>query len=138
MKNIKLIAGIALLVGISSCTKIKSVEEMPNTSKPSSFKEIKVSNNFTWKTTNSIMLNVEGFETLYPISNTFIVTSEDQKEVYFASNTLMSENFKAEFSLPIHVKKIKVNFGTISKLMDVNANNLTFDYILPAPAEEIQ
>lgn len=138
MKNIKLITGIALLIAASSCTKIKSVEDVPNTSKPSSFKEIKVSDNFTWKTTTNITLNVQGFETLYPISNTFIISSEDQKDVYFASNTLMSENFKAEFALPVHIKKVKVNFGTISKLMDVNANNLTFDYLMPAPAEEIQ
>lgn len=138
MKNLKLIAGIALLVAASSCTKVKDVESTPNTSKPASFKEIKVADNFNWNTTNNISLNVQGFESISPIRNTFIVSSEDQKEVYFASNTLMSESFKAEIALPIHVKKIKVNFGTIIKLIDVNSNNLNFDYLMPAPAEEIQ
>ncbi|MFZ4797813.1 MAG: hypothetical protein ACOYMA_09985 [Bacteroidia bacterium] len=137
MKNLKLIAGIALLVAASSCTKIKSVEEVPNTSKPTSFKEIKVTDNFKWKTTNSITLNVQGFEGITPTANTFIVSSEDKKDVYFASNTLMSESFKANFDLPIHVKKVSVNFGTISKVLDVNANNINFDYLLPV-TEEIQ
>jgi hypothetical protein len=43
----------------------------------------------------------------------------------------MSETFKANFDLPIHVKKIKITFGTLSKVMDVNTNNITFDYLLP-------
>jgi len=131
MKNIKLLAGIALLVAASSCTKVKDVESTPNTTKPGSFKEIKVADNFTWNTTNSISLNVQGFESLTPIKNTFIVSSEDQKDVYYASNTLMSENFTANFDLPIHVKKININFGTISKVVDVNSKNLTFDYLVP-------
>jgi hypothetical protein len=138
MKNLKLIAGIALLVAASSCTKVKDVESTPNTYKPGSFKEIKVADNFNWNTTNNISLNVQGFESISPIRNTFIVSSEDQKEIYFASNKLMSESFKADFDLPIHVKKIKVNFGTISKVIDVNSKTITFDYLMQAPTEEIQ
>ena len=131
MKNLKLIAGIALLIAASSCTKVKDVESTPNTNKPSNFKEIKVADNFTWNTTNNISLNVQGFESISPIRNTFIVSSEDQKEIYFASNTLMSESFKADFDLPIHVKKVKINFGTISKVLNVNANIINFDYLMP-------
>lgn len=131
MKKIKFFAGITLIVAASSCTKVKDVESTPNTTKPGSFKEIKVADNFNWSTSKSIILNVQGFESAAPIVNTFIVSSEDQKEVYFASNTLMSETFKADFDLPIHVKKIKVNFGTITKVLDVNANNINFDYLLP-------
>ncbi|MFA9214315.1 MAG: hypothetical protein ACEQSR_10780 [Candidatus Methylacidiphilales bacterium] len=138
MKNIKLLAGIALLVAASSCTKIKEVDNTPVVNKPTNFKEIKVNDNFTWNTTNNISLDVQGFSSVVPIKNTFIVSSEDQKDVYFASNTLMSDNFKAEFALPIHAKKIKVNFGTITKVLDVNSNNLTFDYLMPAPTEEVQ
>jgi hypothetical protein len=51
--------------------------------------------------------------------------------VYFASNTLMSESFVANLDLPIHVKKIKVSFGTISKIVDVNSKNISFDYLIP-------
>jgi hypothetical protein len=131
MKNLKLFAGIALLIAASSCTKVKDVESTPNTTKPGSFKEIKVADNFNWSTSKSIILNVQGFESAAPVANTFIVSSEDQKEVYFASNTLMSETFKADFDLPIHVKKIKVSFGTITKVLDVNANNINFDYLMP-------
>ena len=138
MKNLNILAGIALLVAASSCTKVKDVENTPNTVKPSTFKEIKVTDIFKWNTTNSITLNVDGFESISPIRNTFIVSSEDQKEVYFASNTLMSESFKANFDLPIHVKKLSVNFGTISKVIDVNASSINFDYLMPAPTEEIQ
>lgn len=131
MKKIKLFVGIALLVAASSCTKVKDVESTPNTTKPGSFKEIKVADNFNWSTSKSIILNVQGFESAAPVTNTFIVSSEDQKEVYFASNTLMSETFKADFDLPIHVKKIKVSFGTITKVLDVNANTINFDYLMP-------
>lgn len=131
MKNLKLIAGIALLVAASSCTKIKDVENTANPNKPSNFKEIRVADNFTWSTTNSVTLNVQGFESLSPVKNTFIVSSEDQKEVYFASNTLLSESFTTTIDLPIHVKKVKVNFGTISKVIDVNSNNIAFDYLVP-------
>ena len=138
MKNIKLLAAIAFIVAASSCTKVKDVDNTPVINKPTNFKEIKVADNFKWNTTHSITLNVQGFESISPISNTFIISSEDQKDIYFASNTLMSKSFIANFDLPIHSKKIKVNFGTISKVLDVNANNINFDYLMPATAEEIQ
>jgi hypothetical protein len=131
MKNLKLIAGIALLVAASSCTRVKDVENTPTPNKPSNFKEIKVADNFTWNTTNNVTLNVQGFAGNDRIANTFIVSSEDQKDVYFASNTLMSESFVANLDLPIHVKKIKVSFGTISKIVDVNSKNISFDYLIP-------
>lgn len=130
MKNVNLIVGLILLVLASSCTKIKNAELVPST-KASNFKEIKVTDNFKWKTTNSITLNVQGFTSISPISNTFVVSSEDRKEVYFTSNTLMSESFTANFDLPIHLKKVMINLGSISKVVDVNTNSINFDYLLP-------
>jgi hypothetical protein len=138
MKKSKLFAGLALVIAVSACTKVKDVEINPTVVKPASFKEIKVSDNFLWKTTASISIHVQGFNSIVPVTKTFIVSSEDQKEVYYAANALMSESFKAQFSLPTYVKKVKVNYGTISKLIDVNANSINFDYLMPAPAEEIQ
>ncbi len=132
MKHIKLLTGIAIIIAASSCTKIKDADYIPtNSPKANNFKEIKVADNFNWSTTNNIELNVIGFASISPISNTFIVSSIDQKEVYFASNTLMSENFVANFDLPAPVKQIKVTYGSISKVLDVNAKNINFDYLLP-------
>jgi hypothetical protein len=132
MKHIKLLTGIAIIIAASSCTKIKDADYIPtNSPKANNFKEIKVADNFNWSTTKNIELNVIGFASISPISNTFIVTSENQKEIYFASNTLMSESFTANFDLPSHVKQVRVNFGSISKVLDVNAKNINFDYLLP-------
>jgi hypothetical protein len=132
MKNIKLLSGIAIIIAASSCAKVKDADYTPTTSpKANNFKEIKVADNFNWSTTNNIELNVIGFASISPISNTFIVSSIDQKEVYFASNTLMSENFVANFDIPAPVKQIKVTFGSISKVIDVNSKNISFDYLLP-------
>lgn len=132
MKHIKLLTGIAIIIAASSCTKIKDADYTPTTSpKANNFKEIKVADNFNWSTTNNIKLNVLGFASISPISNTFIVSSENQKEVYFASNTLMSESFTANFDLPSHVKQVRVTFGSISKVLDVNSKNISFDYLLP-------
>jgi hypothetical protein len=132
MKHIKLLTGIAIIIAASSCTKINDADYIPtNSPKANNFKEIKVANNFNWSTTNNIELNVLGFASISPISNTFIVSSENQKEVYFASNTLMSESFTANFDLPSHVKQVRVTFGSISKVLDVNAKNINFDYLLP-------
>lgn len=132
MKHIKLLTGIAIIIAASSCTKIKDADYIPtNSPKANNFKEIKVTDNFNWSTTNNIELNVIGFASISPISNTFIVSSIDQKEVYFASNTLMSENFVANFDLPAPVKQIKVTYGSISKVLDINAKNINFDYLLP-------
>jgi hypothetical protein len=132
MKHIKLLTGIAIIIAASSCTKIKDADYIPtNSPKANNFKEIKVADNFNWSTTKNIELNVIGFASISPISNTFIVTSENQKEIYFASNTLMSESFTANFDLPSHVKQVRVTFGSISKVLDVNAKNINFDYLLP-------
>lgn len=132
MKHIKLLSGIAIIIAASSCTKLKDTDYVPTASpKANNFKEIKVADNFNWSTTHNIELNVIGFASIKPISNTFIVSSENQKEIYFASNTLMSENFKANFDLPANVKKIRITYGSISKILDVNAKNINFDYLLP-------
>jgi hypothetical protein len=47
----------------------------------------------------------------------------------------MSESFNLDLELPITEKKIIVQFGSLTKEIEVNSNELSFEYILARPAE---
>jgi hypothetical protein len=105
-KNLMIATAIALKLA-ASCSKLKEVDNSPNLNqnKPTSFKTLKVSDNFNWNTSELVIVNVYGLNTLTKITNTMIISSEDQKTVYYTANIEMSNTFIAELTLPTYVKK---------------------------------
>ncbi len=129
-KNLTLATAIALTLA-ASCTKLKEVDNSPTTNqnKATNFKTIKVADNFNWNTSDVVKLNVAGLNTLAKIKNTMVVSSEDQKTVYYTANTEMSNSFTTELTLPKNVKNIKVSYGSISKVVSIQGNTANFDYL---------
>ena len=117
----------------ASCTKLKEVDNSPNLNqnKATSFKTLKVSDNFNWNTSELVKVNVSGLNTLTKITNTMIISSEDQKTVYYTANIEMSNTFVAELTLPKNVKNVKVSYGSISKVVSIQGNTANFNYLTP-------
>jgi hypothetical protein len=131
-KNLMIATAIALTLA-ASCTKLKEVDNSPNLNqnKATSFKTLKISDNFNWNTSELVKVNVSGLNTLTKITNTMIISSEDQKTVYYTANIEMSNTFVAELTLPKNVKTVKVSYGSISKVVSIQGNNANFNYLTP-------
>ena len=128
-----MIATAIALTLAASCTKLKEVDNSPNLNqnKATSFKTLKISDNFNWNTSELVKVNVSGLNTLTKITNTMIISSEDQKTVYYTANIEMSNTFVAELTLPKNVKTVKVSYGSISKVVSIQGNNANFNYLTP-------
>ena len=128
-----MIATAIALTLAASCTKLKEVDNSPNLNqnKATSFKTLKVSDNFNWNTSELVIVNVYGLNTLTKITNTMIISSEDQKTVYYTANIEMSNTFVAELTLPKNVKNVKVSYGSISKVVSIQGNTANFNYLTP-------
>jgi hypothetical protein len=134
MKNNNLMIATAIALTLAaSCTKLKEVDNSPslNQNKATSFKTLKVSDNFNWNTSELVKVNVSGLNTLTKITNTMIISSEDQKTVYYTANIEMSNTFVAELTLPKNVKTVKVSYGSISKVVSIQGNTANFNYLTP-------
>jgi len=134
MKNNNLMIATAIALTLAaSCTKLKEVDNSPNLNqnKATSFKTLKISDNFNWNTSELVKVNVSGLNTLTKITNTMIISSEDQKTVYYTANIEMSNTFVAELTLPKNVKTVKVSYGSISKVVSIQGNTANFNYLTP-------
>ncbi|MDZ4668511.1 MAG: hypothetical protein SGJ00_11610 [bacterium] len=138
MKNLMIIAAIAVL-GLSSCKK-DLMDRVTPTSKTqtqdaSKFAEIRVQENFDWKTSKEFTMNVAGLETIAPINSTIKVTSDDGKIVFYQGLHGMNESFQTKFMVPAHIKGIIVSFGSISKNYGTLAKQIQFNYLTDSTAE---
>jgi len=137
MKNLMIIAAIAV-IGLSSCKKDLMDRVTPASTKTqevSKFAEIKVQENFDWKTSKEFTMNVAGLETISPINGTMKVTSDDGKIVFYQGLHSMNKSFQTKFMVPVHIKGITVSFGSISKNYSTLAKQIQFDYLTDSTAE---
>ena len=125
--------GIITLVFASSCKKgtIEPITPAPTT--VTNFKEIKANENFDWKTSNEFTLQVKGFSTLSPVSNTLKIISIDETVVYYQFLHAMDQSMELKFSIPIDVKEYKVQYGSINKKYSTNIKTIEFDFIIDNP-----
>jgi hypothetical protein len=136
MKKLMIIAAIAI-AGLSSCKKSLMEKATPvnRTQNASKFAEIKVQENFDWKTTKEFSLNVSGLETIAPVQGTMKVTSDDGKIVFYQGSHKMNESFNVKFLVPSHIKGLNVSFGSITKNFSTLAQQIQFDYLTETTAE---
>lgn len=137
MKNkLHQIVSILLFTAVSTISCTKAVEK-PTTVTPvepvlqaaSTFADIKVNSSFEWNNARQVAVNIEGIATSVPVKNTLYITSEDKSEVYFSANIAMSQNKQAVFVIPEHVRTVLISYGSIHKTVQINGNNVTFNYL---------
>lgn len=130
MKNIKSILILLFISSfIMSCKKdLMSVGD-PSITPINSFKEIKTSTNFDWKTSAPVLINITPIPTLSNITNTLLIKTENG-DVVFSKLQTMSESFSGEVLVPTKIKKLVVSFGSISKTLDIENNQINFNYLV--------
>ncbi len=131
-KKLHYLAFISILSLLGSCTKFEVPEKKIGTTQ--NFKELKVEDSFEWKTTKNIQLKVTGLETINPIRGNFSIKDLNGNFIMEESR-LMSESFNLEFEIPTKEQKIIVQFGSLTKEIEVNSDKLNFDYLSSRPAE---
>ncbi|OYU95002.1 MAG: hypothetical protein CFE21_11880 [Bacteroidetes bacterium B1(2017)] len=132
MKTLTIVSAL-LVFGLTSCKKdiLEKATPTSNIVPVSNFKEIKASENFDWKTSKEINLKIFGFKTASPISRTLIVSSIDDKIVFYQGLQVMEQDGLIKLTIPSHIKDIKVTYGSIQKTLSVSQSELQFDYLTP-------
>ncbi len=123
---------VTILSLLGSCTKLEVPEKKIGATQ--NFKELKVEESFDWKTTKNIQLKVTGIETINPVRGNFSIKNLDGNLIMEESR-LMSESFNLNMEIPLSEKKIIVQFGSLIKEIEINSNDLSFEYISARPSE---
>jgi hypothetical protein len=126
---------LALLLTIltTSCKKDSLEPEIPRNNGVANFKEIKANDQFDWKTNSEYTMQVNGFKTLSPVTNTLKICSIDETEIYYQSLLAMDQSLKINFSIPIDTKEIIVKYGSINKRYSTVNKMIEFDFVINNP-----
>ncbi|MBK9292259.1 MAG: hypothetical protein IPM52_11625 [Bacteroidetes bacterium] len=122
-----LLAGL-LILGFSSCQKDPIIKP----EKPGSMADLKVSNQFDWKTTQNVEVQVQGLQLPVQVQRT-IVISDGQQAVFYKGMQAMNANVTYNIVVPAYLRELKVSFGTISKTLPIQNGKVVFNYIPNLP-----
>lgn len=123
-----MLASASLLV---SCKKdlLEKAEENRQNTTAKAFKELKTSAEFNWSTKQDVELIVTGLATAVPITNTLKISSADGKIVYNSLFYTMETSSKIKVIIPSIVNELRVDYGSLSKLVKVESGKAQFDFI---------
>jgi len=91
--------------------------------------ELTVSNNFDWKTTRDITLEVTGITVPVSIRNTLWVKSTDEEKVYLKNPLFMDQNYTLKFTIPAYETEVMITYGSIWKIVDATPEVIHFNYL---------
>ncbi|MCA0426399.1 MAG: hypothetical protein LCH37_03105 [Bacteroidetes bacterium] len=122
---------LAVATTLVSCKKdlIEKAGQNQNNSTATSFKEIKTNAEFNWSTKQDVELSIAGLQTVTPITNTLKISSADGKTIYNSLFYSMETSSKVKVTVPIIVKELRVDYGSISKLVKIESGKADFNFI---------
>lgn len=113
---------------IAGCRKsIPSTDN--NTSNIDALSRLSAPEDFDWKTSRTVSLRVTGLDVLAGTKNTLRVSDTLGTTVFHAVRLDMGDNYQTELLLPADLASFRISFGSISKTVSVNAQQLEFNYI---------
>jgi len=111
----------------SGCKKeLLIIEPGPNPDNPL---EIVVPNDFDWKTTRDITLEVTGITVPVSIRNTLQVKSSDEESVYLKNQLFMDQDYTLKFTIPSYVTEVMITYGSIQKIVSTAPDVIYFNYL---------
>ncbi|MBE0646155.1 MAG: hypothetical protein IH596_00055 [Bacteroidales bacterium] len=118
-----------LLVFFSGCKKeITTVDPGTNPTIENPL-ELTVSNDFDWKTTRDITLEVTGLAVPVNIRNTIMVKSSDEVKTYLKNQLFMNQDYTLNFTIPAYETAVVITFGSLNKVVDVTPDVIYFNYL---------
>ncbi len=131
MKNIiGFIAIVLLIVGISSCKKRDNITQPIQ--KATNIGELNPAPTFNWQTHKDVTFNVTGLPINIDVKRKLIV-KDDKGTLYYNVFHNMKDNLSTTITLPIHIESVIVEYGTISKIVEVAGNTIKFDFTQDIP-----
>lgn len=118
---------LLLMIGNGCKKEITMIEPDPNPDNPL---ELVVSNEFDWKTTRDITLEVTGITVPVSIRNTLQVKSTDEEKVYLKNQLFMDQNYTLKFTIPSYETEVLITYGSIKKVLDASPDVIYFNYLL--------
>lgn len=134
--NKSIFLSAVLLLGLISCQKDKDQVKAKNSVNAVSTADMVVPKDFDWKTTKLTTLRIEGSDAMFTEKRPIVIKTEDGRLI-LSRHVSMNEDVDIQFELPIAYKHIMVEFGAITKLVDVNNGLASFDFVPEANEERI-
>jgi len=95
-----------------------------------SINDLKVNEEFDWKTTRQIVLSVTGMSDLpLEIKKTIRISTTDGGIVFSAQLIDMRQNSQINFSVPTYISDVLIQCGTIQDTVPVLGNTMQFNLI---------
>jgi len=91
--------------------------------------ELNVSNEFDWKTTRDITLEVTGLTMPVTVRNTIQVKSTNEEKVYLKNQLFMNQNYTLKFTIPTYETEVLITYGSIRKTLDATTDVICFNYL---------
>lgn len=124
MKKLLFLSLTVLLGMASSCKKDNNAAPAKSAS---TINELNPSAAFDWSTTQQVTLDVTGQPV--PVEIKHLLKVKDQNGVLlFSIYHKMSDNLNVKFEIPADVKKVTVEYGKITKSIDVVAKTIKFKF----------
>jgi hypothetical protein len=122
------------MITTASCNKMDVLAPVKVATEDQGFKDLVVSDEFTWADTKTITLDIIPLQTDSDLSNTLYVKTLDDYTL-LTYNTTMQHAVQLKFDMPTDQTKVKVIYGAIEKIFDVTGSKISFDFITPIPAQ---
>lgn len=122
MKKLLVMALFGLLMG-TSCKK-ETIEYIPvkNASKATTTSEMKVSDNFNWKTTQEVNLDLIGY------ANAPVIITRTSGEIIEKAFLATNAKYSTILSVPTTDKKVILLYMGQQVVLDLNQNKLAYQF----------
>lgn len=135
MKNFwKGIVGLLLIAMLPSCLP-ESIENQPIIEDGVS--TLVASPTFEWATTKSVEVKVNGLALPVDISRRLTLKT-GAGDVFYANSHTITENLTLRFSLPNHIDKIQLVYGSLEKTRDIQNQKVVFDYVVEVDNSDVE
>ncbi|MFM2360383.1 MAG: hypothetical protein RLY16_2376, partial [Bacteroidota bacterium] len=93
------------------------------------FKDLRVNQDFNWKTQKQVTLMVTPLDIETTIINSLKIKLPGSHKPIFAAKTAMNQAFTARFAVPLAVEAVTISYGSIVKTVAIQNNAIHFDFL---------
>lgn len=124
------LGALALMMMLSvGCKKTLTVTDPPPGPNPENPLELVVSNEFDWKTTRDITLEVTGLSVPVNVRNTLQVKSVNEEKVYLKKQLFMNQDYTLLFTVPTYATEVLITYGSIRDTVELSTDVVSFNYL---------
>ncbi len=89
--------------------------------------DVKVSSDFNWATTKTVVVKVVGLPTVEPVKSTLSIGAKSN--VYYTGYHAMSDTLNLKVVVPVAVNELTLKFGSIERTSAIADGKAGFSYL---------